>query len=178
MPSPPRTPAHVSQSVNIPSAEALEQYAAHVPKFYNQHIHQLTICTKRSQPRSGSTQPAPVTHALTDILPHCSQVEQLTLSLAASLAKAVIPCFEELRALTSLSIDHCGDEARYPLYVDLSFLCLTPSAHRTAHLTGASGSLSLLPPLSPISATSRSTVSPARHFMPPTSSVHGLSSPS
>ena len=81
-----------------------------------------------------------MTQALSDILPHCLQVEQLTLSLAASLAKAVIPCFEQLRALSSLSIDHCGDEARYPLYVHCHLLLdpirpLTPPfPHRSERL--------------------------------------------
>ena len=62
------------------------------------------------------------------ILPHCTQVEQLTLNLAASLAKAVIPCFEHLLSLKSLSIDHCGDEARFPL-------CVFHSSLRYAHCT-------------------------------------------
>ncbi|KAL1951668.1 hypothetical protein VTO73DRAFT_817 [Trametes versicolor] len=103
------------RSVNLSSAEALQQFAACVPKPYNRHIRQLTICTKRAaQPAVGSEAPR-VTDALVDLLPHCTQVEQLTLSLAASLAKAVIPCFEHLLSLESLCIDHCGDEARSPL---------------------------------------------------------------
>ncbi|RPD64918.1 hypothetical protein L227DRAFT_571373 [Lentinus tigrinus ALCF2SS1-6] len=104
------------RSVHITNADALQQYATHVPKIYLRHIRQLTICTKRAkQPPCGSSQPARVTDALCDILPHCEQLEQLTLSLAASPAKAVIPCFQQLRELTSLCIDHCGDEARSPL---------------------------------------------------------------
>lgn len=103
--------------MNIASAEALHAFALHVPKIYNRHIRQLTICTKRAAKTTGGSQPLRVSDALLDILPHCSQVEQLTLSLAASPSKAVIPCFRELRALTSLCIDHCGDEARSPLYV-------------------------------------------------------------
>ncbi|TBU46113.1 hypothetical protein BD309DRAFT_1008233 [Dichomitus squalens] len=114
--------------VNIRSAEALHQYAISVPKSYNRHIRQLTICTKRAkaqQKASPSSPPIRVTDALTEVLPYCTQVEQLTLSLAASLAKAVIPCFEELSALDSLCIDHCGDEARFPLGI---------SAHRSERL--------------------------------------------
>ena len=115
---PPWRTAHVSQCVHIASADALQQYATHVPKIYLRHIRQLTICTKRAkQPPCGSSQPVRVTDALCDILPHCEQLEQLTLSLAASPAKAVIPCFQQLRELTSLCIDHCGDEARSPLCV-------------------------------------------------------------
>ncbi|KAI0331937.1 hypothetical protein GY45DRAFT_1352993 [Cubamyces sp. BRFM 1775] len=100
--------------VNIASAEALQRYAACVPKPYHRHIRQLTICTKRANAATGSAA-VRVSEALVDILPHCTQVEQLTLNLAASLAKAVIPCFEHLLSLKSLSIDHCGDEARSPL---------------------------------------------------------------
>ncbi|KAI0361254.1 hypothetical protein OH77DRAFT_1516248 [Trametes cingulata] len=103
------------RNVNIASAEALHQYAASVPKPYNRHIRQLTICTKRASEPSHTAGPVRVTDALIDILPHCTQVEELTLSLAASLAKAVIPCFEHLHSLESLRIDHCGDEARSPL---------------------------------------------------------------
>lgn len=106
------------RTVRITSAEALRQYASCVPKSYNRHIRHLTICTKRAKPQQPSglaSQPIRVTDAVVDILPYCKQVEHLTLNLTASLAKAVIPCFEELSVLTSLCIDHCGDEARFPL---------------------------------------------------------------
>ncbi|KAI1793888.1 hypothetical protein LXA43DRAFT_180807 [Ganoderma leucocontextum] len=106
------------RTVRITSAEALHQYASCVPKSYNRHIRHLTICTERAKPQQPSglaSQPIRVTDALVDVLPYCKQVEHLTLNLTASLAKAVIPCFEELSALTSLCIDHCGDEARFPL---------------------------------------------------------------
>ena len=125
--------AHIPQCVNIKSAEALHQYASSVPKSYNRHIRQLTICTKRAkaqQTPSPSSQPIRVTDALTEVLPYCTQVEQLTLSLAASLAKAVIPCFEQLSALETLRIDHCGDEARFPLYVSCVIFGLTASTDR------------------------------------------------
>ena len=104
------------QSVNLRSAEALQQYAAAVPKDYLRFIRHLTISTKRVKVQArGASQPVRVTDALVDILPHCTQVEHLTLSLAASLTKAVIPCFRDLVALQSLFIDHCGDETRFPL---------------------------------------------------------------
>ncbi|KAH9944098.1 uncharacterized protein BXZ73DRAFT_39622 [Epithele typhae] len=102
------------RTVHIQSAEALHVYADAVPKAHNRHIRQLTISTKRATQRR-SAQPLRVTDALVEILPHCSQVEQLTLKLAASLTKAVIPCFEALAALESLCIGHCGDAARFPL---------------------------------------------------------------
>ncbi|KAI0673471.1 hypothetical protein C8Q78DRAFT_1076478 [Trametes maxima] len=102
------------RSVNLASAEALQQFAATVPKPYHRHIHQLTICTKRANDAPGAASPR-VSDALCELLPHCTQVEQLTLNLAASLAKAVIPCFKQLLSLESLCIDHCGDEARSPL---------------------------------------------------------------
>ena len=124
---------HNLQTVRITSAEALHQYASCVPKSYNRHIRHLTICTKRAKPQQPSglaSQPIRVTDALVDILPYCKQVEHLTLSLTASLAKAVIPCFEELSALTSLCIDHCGDEARFPLWVFSVNLCLMPYTDR------------------------------------------------
>ncbi|KAI0778515.1 hypothetical protein BD413DRAFT_609116 [Trametes elegans] len=100
--------------VHLASAEALQQYVDSVPKSYHRHTRQLTICTKRTNNSAGSTPPR-ATDALAELLPHCTQLEQLTLSLAASLAKAVIPCFEHLHSLASLCIDHCGDEARSPL---------------------------------------------------------------
>ncbi|KAH9847382.1 hypothetical protein C2E23DRAFT_765419 [Lenzites betulinus] len=99
-------------TVHIASAEALHQYSAAVPKPYLRHIRQLTICTKRATPGSSHIR---VSDALADVLPYCTQLERLTLSLAASLARAVIPCFEQLHSLDSLCIDHCGDEARSPL---------------------------------------------------------------
>ncbi|CDO76617.1 hypothetical protein BN946_scf184868.g31 [Trametes cinnabarina] len=101
--------------VNIASAEALQQYAASVPKPYNRHIRQLTICTKRADQSGSGSPPIRITDALVGFLPYCTQLEQLTLNLAASLAKAVIPCFEHLVSLKSLCIDHCGDEDRSPL---------------------------------------------------------------
>ncbi|KAI8980679.1 hypothetical protein BD414DRAFT_103545 [Trametes punicea] len=116
------------RNVNIASAEALQQYAASVPKTYNRHIRQLTICTKRADDSPGS-QHISVTDALIQFLPYCTQLEQLTLNLAASLAKAVIPCFEHLVSLSSLCIDHCGDEDRSPLYVFSVTFRLTPSAN-------------------------------------------------
>ncbi|KAI0639738.1 hypothetical protein C8Q77DRAFT_1069659 [Trametes polyzona] len=103
------------RTVNLASAEALHQYAASVPKPYNRHIRQLTICTKRAHQSAPGSEPIRASDDLAEILPHCTQLEQLTLSLAASLAKAVIPCFEHLLSLHSLCIDHCGDEARSPL---------------------------------------------------------------
>lgn len=119
------------QTVRITSAETLHQYASCVPKSYNRHVRHLTICTKRAKPQQPSglaSPPIRVTDALIDVLPFCKQVEHLTLSLTASLAKAVIPCFEKLSALTSLYIDHCGDEARFPLCVfsvNLSLMAYT-----------------------------------------------------
>ncbi|KAI0830647.1 hypothetical protein BC628DRAFT_1312816 [Trametes gibbosa] len=102
-------------TVHIASAEALLQYTACVPKSYLRHIRQLTISTKRAFKPAPGSDPIRVSDALIDILPHCTQLEQLTLSLAASLARTVIPCFEHLHSLKSLCIDHCGDEARSPL---------------------------------------------------------------
>ncbi|KAI8980611.1 hypothetical protein BD414DRAFT_101815 [Trametes punicea] len=102
------------RNVNIASAEALQHYAASVPNTYNRHIRQLTICTKRADDSPGS-QHIPVTDVLIQFLPYCTQLEQLTLKLAASLEKSVIPCFEHLVSLSSLCVDHCGDEDRSPL---------------------------------------------------------------
>ncbi|PSR75927.1 hypothetical protein PHLCEN_2v8841 [Hermanssonia centrifuga] len=100
--------------VDLQSDEALRSYLTNVPPSYHRYIHHLTITTK---PTACGVEPTAQTtsDALTQLLRQCTQVEQLTLNLHTSLAKAVIPCFEALDALTVLSINHCGDEHQTPL---------------------------------------------------------------
>ncbi|OCH95766.1 hypothetical protein OBBRIDRAFT_767021 [Obba rivulosa] len=103
------------RSVRITSIEALQTYLSEVPVAYNQYIHRLYICTKHQNDRDTSYSRTAVTGAVAQLLSRCSQVEQLSLSLAGSLTKAVIPCFEKMPSLTNLCINHCGDEQRAPL---------------------------------------------------------------
>jgi len=103
--------------IDIKSYDALRSYLSHVPPSYHTFIRHLTVCTKPSSnsifPNADALKSA--TCSLVDLLAHCSQVEQLTLSLDTSLTEAVIPCFQRLTALTDLSITHCGDEQLAPL---------------------------------------------------------------
>ncbi|KAI0936602.1 hypothetical protein AcV5_004697 [Taiwanofungus camphoratus] len=104
--------------IDIESYEALHSYLSCVPVSYYQYIRQLHISTKVSDNQVvGATLNScpPVTDAVIKLLSHCSQVEQLTLNLTGSLSHAVISCFGKLRCLTSLCINHCGDEERTPL---------------------------------------------------------------
>lgn len=102
----------IFRQVKIPSSEDLQTYLSSVPQSYNQCIRRLNICTK-----SSTTQAPPpgVTDAVSQLLGQCPQLEDLTLGLASSLSKSVIPCFAKLRSLTSLTINHCGDEDTSPL---------------------------------------------------------------
>lgn len=93
----------------------MHSYLGNVPPSYHRYIRQLSICTK-----SATTSPGPVDHTLVSeqcrqLLSQCTQVERLTLNLAAALDKAVIPCFDGLHALQVLTINHSGDEQTCPL---------------------------------------------------------------
>ncbi|CCL98983.1 uncharacterized protein FIBRA_00991 [Fibroporia radiculosa] len=131
--------------VKIPSLEALQTYLSAVPSSYNQYIRKLSICTK-----STGNQERLASDALSTLLAQCSQVEQLTLSLATSLSKSIIPSFAHLSSLTDLTIDHCGDEnillserlvvsiaASVPNLSRLSLDRITRSACHAPELVGA-----------------------------------------
>ncbi|KAH9937141.1 uncharacterized protein B0H18DRAFT_969283 [Fomitopsis serialis] len=98
----------IFRHVKIPDYEALRIYLSSVPKSHNQYIRRLHICTTNSveQLVALPVDGHPVTDAVAELLAHCSQVEQLTLDLAASLHRTIIPV---------LTINHCGDEQRAPL---------------------------------------------------------------
>lgn len=109
------------QIVNLSSFEAVQSYIGHVPPSYHRYIRQLTITTKSRDlaaftPSAARTTGAvSVSDALIQLLSQCTQVEDLTLNLDGSLTKAVIPCFQGLHSLTSLAINHVGDEQQSPL---------------------------------------------------------------
>ncbi|KAH9837082.1 uncharacterized protein C8Q71DRAFT_584743 [Rhodofomes roseus] len=109
----------IFRHVKIPDYGALHTYLSSVPKSHNQYIRRLHVCTTNTVGQMAAPSPSvdgrPVTDALAELLAHCSQVEQLTLDLAASLHRSIIPVFRHLRSLTSLTINHCGDEERTPL---------------------------------------------------------------
>ncbi|PCH33821.1 hypothetical protein WOLCODRAFT_94261 [Wolfiporia cocos MD-104 SS10] len=105
----------IFRCVKIPNFEAMQSYLATVPGSYNQYIRQLHVSTKRTHQVAPSPGHHPVTDALSDLLEHCSQVERLTLEVESSPNKSLIPCFTKLCALTSLTINHCGDETLNPL---------------------------------------------------------------
>ena len=86
------------------------------------YTRQLTICTKSSAdtlstPHRGDAQI--ISQLLIDLLEQCPQLEQLTLTLDGSVSKDVIPSFQNLNALKTLTISNCGNEDRYPLYVSI-----------------------------------------------------------
>lgn len=87
----------------------------------------MYISTKHKNERDLSYSRTAATLAVTQLLSSCSQVEQLTLSLAGSLTKAVIPCFGKMPYLTNLCINHCGDEQRTPLSVAVIAPCESTS---------------------------------------------------
>ncbi|KZT05910.1 uncharacterized protein LAESUDRAFT_654967 [Laetiporus sulphureus 93-53] len=104
--------------VKIPDYESLRTYLSTVPISHNQYIQHLSICTKPSAHHAADAPSAnrrTVTDAVLELVSHCPQVEDLTLSLHGSLSKSIIPCFTKLGSLTKLSINHCGDESLNPL---------------------------------------------------------------
>ncbi|KAI0734567.1 hypothetical protein C8Q72DRAFT_399788 [Fomitopsis betulina] len=107
----------IFRHVKIPDYDALRAYLSSVPKSNNQYIRQLHLSTttEAGQTTAPSVNSHPITDAVAELLAHCSQVEQLTLNLAASLHRSVIPVFQHLNSLTSLTINHCGDEQWSPL---------------------------------------------------------------
>jgi hypothetical protein len=110
------------QDVNLGSFEAVQSYLGNVPPTYHRYIRRLSICTKSAADPTPGTAPATrelISQQCRELLAQCGQVEQLTLSLVGSLDKAVISCFESLDALRVLSVNHCGDENKSPLYVYL-----------------------------------------------------------
>lgn len=119
------------QHVKIPDYDALRVYLSSVPKSNNQYIRRLHLCTtaKAGQKDAPSVDSHPITDAVAELLAHCSQVEQLTLNLAASLHRSVIPVFQQLNSLTSLTINHCGDEQRSPLSVSVVLLVAVSAEH-------------------------------------------------
>lgn len=110
--------------MKIPDYDALRAYLSSVPKSNNQYIRQLHLSTttEAGQTTAPSVNSHPITDAVAELLAHCSQVEQLTLNLAASLHRSVIPVFQHLNSLTSLTINHCGDEQWSPLSVLVTIL--------------------------------------------------------
>ncbi|EMD42197.1 hypothetical protein CERSUDRAFT_110738 [Gelatoporia subvermispora B] len=122
------------RSVRITSLEALQSYLSEVPAAYNQYIHRLYISTKHKNERDLSYSRTAATLAVTQLLSSCSQVEQLTLSLAGSLTKAVIPCFGKMPYLTNLCINHCGDEQRTPLSERL-IVSIAAATPKLSHLS-------------------------------------------
>lgn len=111
---------NLAQIVNLASIEAVQAYIGHVPHSYHRYIRQLTITTKpaRDQPALSPSEPVcarTASDALIHLLAQCTQLESLTLNLDASLSNAVIPCFAALHCLTSLAINHVGDEQHSPL---------------------------------------------------------------
>lgn len=120
-----------SQHVKIPDYDALRAYLSSVPKSNNQYIRRLHLCTttEAGQTTAPSVDNHPITDAVAELLAHCSQVEQLTLNLAASLHRSVIPVFQQLNSLTSLTINHCGDEQWSPLSVSVSPLVALSAEH-------------------------------------------------
>ncbi|OBZ80031.1 hypothetical protein A0H81_00899 [Grifola frondosa] len=76
------------RAVNISSYEALQSYLATIPESYHIYIRQLSICTTRDISNASATS---VSDALVELLSQCTQLEQLTLNLAASVSKTVIP---------------------------------------------------------------------------------------
>ncbi|KZT75176.1 hypothetical protein DAEQUDRAFT_807407 [Daedalea quercina L-15889] len=107
----------IFRHVKIPDYEALRTYLSSVPKSNNQYVRRLQICTTNSagQMLAPSVDNHPITDVVAELLAHCPQVEQLTLNLAASLHRSIIPVFRQLKSLNSLTINHCGDEQLAPL---------------------------------------------------------------
>ncbi len=121
----PAARAHIHQVVDLPHLEALQAYLAHVPPAYHRYIRQLTLSTAPKAAAAALAPPPPPTPALAAaasaavaaLLAACTQLERLTLNLAAGLAPAVVPCFERLERLTALAVNHVDDQQTAPLYV-------------------------------------------------------------
>ncbi|GJE85769.1 hypothetical protein PsYK624_018480 [Phanerochaete sordida] len=100
--------------IDLKSIEAVLSYLGSVPPSYHRYIRDLSICTK-SASATHARDHAAVSEQCCQLLSQCTQLERLTLNLAAALDKSVIPCFTDLRALRILAINHCGDEQISPL---------------------------------------------------------------
>lgn len=95
--------AHVA----LPDTHALHAFATHVPRPYLALVASLSVCT------TGGTS---CTDALVHVLSATTSLQSLSLSLAASVdPHKLIPAFEALTSVRTLSITNCGSETLAPM---------------------------------------------------------------
>ncbi|KAI0095002.1 hypothetical protein BDY19DRAFT_902049 [Irpex rosettiformis] len=99
--------------VDLQSLDHIISYADNVPQSYHRYTRQLSICTKPAN--SGAPTNTAISDALSRLLASCTQIDQLSLTLEASLDYSLVHLFQHLDQLKALSIHHCGDEQRTPL---------------------------------------------------------------
>ncbi|KII91160.1 hypothetical protein PLICRDRAFT_105875 [Plicaturopsis crispa FD-325 SS-3] len=105
----PRTFEHVK----LNGWDALRSFVDSVPKEYCRHIRQLdvsTACHNNARLPNGLR-----TQAVASLLSTCPRLQRLSMRLAGSLDKSVIPYFGALRELTQLSITNDGPEEVMPI---------------------------------------------------------------
>ncbi|KDQ60337.1 hypothetical protein JAAARDRAFT_32718 [Jaapia argillacea MUCL 33604] len=135
----------VFKSVNVKSYEDLLNFLDEVPRDYYQCIRRLSLCTKSTKDNNAqgvffthattdNPSPHPRTDALIALIAHCARLEELSLLLMGSLANTIIPYFEMLHNLRSLTIDNAGDEERTPISERLA-VSIAASCPTLTHLS-------------------------------------------
>jgi hypothetical protein len=109
---------YILQHVQLRSYDELMKFLACVPREHYQHIVQLDVCTASARTLVlKSSSPHPRTDALSSLLSGCKRLQQLSLRLADSLAKTILPTFARLTKLMSLTISNCSREDVSPMWV-------------------------------------------------------------